>query len=390
MDPRNVAEGRPFPLKVVVRHHDVRAYINLNISLFPEQWDSVRQRIVSGTRRVQTQVLIQEKKSEIDRVAYQLDAAGAFVGLRSLGIRKLIEAELAPKPEESSRPRGVLFAPKMESFIALKSPGTKRVYTSTVNRMKAYLGIRGYQNLLFGDIDVKWLRGFDTFLAKTAPNVNARNIHFRNIRAVFNDALADEEITHYPFRRFKLRYEKTRKRALTVEQLRQLCTMEVEPWLERYRDCFILILLFRGINIIDLCHLKTASGGVVEYIRAKTHKPYSIKVEPEAQRILDKYRGKKWLLNYMDGRKSYRDYYQTLSKALRCLGDRIGVTGLSTYWARHTWATLASYLDIPFTTIAAGLGHGGNTVTDIYIDYDYSKVDRANRQIIDWAFYGKM
>lgn len=57
---------------------------------------------------------------------------------------------------------------------------------------------------------------------------------------------------------------------------------------------------------------------------------------------------------------------------------------LSQYWCRHTWATMAAELDIPKETIAAGLGHGGNTVTDIYIRFDQKKVDDANRRIIDY------
>ena len=56
---------------------------------------------------------------------------------------------------------------------------------------------------------------------------------------------------------------------------------------------------------------------------------------------------------------------------------------LTMYWARHTWATIAASLDIPKETIAAALGHGGNTVTDIYIDFDQKKVDEANRKVID-------
>ena len=47
------------------------------------------------------------------------------------------------------------------------------------------------------------------------------------------------------------------------------------------------------------------------------------------------------------------------------------------------WATIAAELDIPKDTIALALGHGGSTVTDIYINYDLRKVDVANRQIID-------
>lgn len=60
---------------------------------------------------------------------------------------------------------------------------------------------------------------------------------------------------------------------------------------------------------------------------------------------------------------------------------------ISTYWARHTWATIAASLDIPKETIAAALGHGGNTVTDIYIDFDRRKIEAANRRVIDWVLY---
>ena len=62
---------------------------------------------------------------------------------------------------------------------------------------------------------------------------------------------------------------------------------------------------------------------------------------------------------------------------------------LTTYWARHSWATIAASLDIPNETIAAALGHGyGNRITAIYIDFDKAKIDDANRKVLDWVFYG--
>lgn len=57
---------------------------------------------------------------------------------------------------------------------------------------------------------------------------------------------------------------------------------------------------------------------------------------------------------------------------------------LSTYYTRHTWATLAAYLEIPKETIAAALGHGKKDVTDIYISFDQNKIDEANRRVIDY------
>ena len=62
---------------------------------------------------------------------------------------------------------------------------------------------------------------------------------------------------------------------------------------------------------------------------------------------------------------------------------------LTIYWGRHTWATLAAGLDVPKDTIAVALGHGGNTVTDVYIDFDRRKVDVANRRVIDLVLHGE-
>jgi hypothetical protein len=155
-----------------------------------------------------------------------------------------------------------------------------------------------------------------------------------------------------------------------------------------------------GINIIDLCHLKNINGGRVEYQRSKTHRLYSVKVEPETLEIIERNKGKDWLINPLDAYDNYKDYAYRLNNALQAIGEvEIGKQGrktikplhpqLTTYWARHTWATIAASLDIPKETIAAALGHGGNTITDIYIDFDQRKVDDANRKVIDWVLYDK-
>ena len=144
---------------------------------------------------------------------------------------------------------------------------------------------------------------------------------------------------------------------------------------------------------MDLCNLKSIEDGRIEYDRAKTNRHYSIKVEPEAMAIIEKYCGKDWLINPLDTNKDYRCYYmrlchglKTLKETLNAIDDGIKIDELTTYWARHSWATVAASLDIPKETIAAALGHGGNTVTDIYIDFDQKKVDEANRKVLDYVF----
>lgn len=62
---------------------------------------------------------------------------------------------------------------------------------------------------------------------------------------------------------------------------------------------------------------------------------------------------------------------------------------ISSYWARHTWATIAASIDVPIELISASLGHEyGSRTTRIYIRYDKRKIDNANRAVLDWVLYG--
>lgn len=281
------------------------------------------------------------------------------------------------------------FSAYFREFAERKGNGrTKAIYLATLSRMLAF--DPNLEKLAFEDVTVRWLTDFDNFLAKTSPSQNARNIHFRNIRTVINAAVDDELTTYYPFRRFKIRPTPTRKRSLSLEGIQKVFNAQgLEEWELKYLDFFKLTFMLVGINVIDLCGLTEVSDGRVEYDRAKTHKPYSIKVEPEAMEIIQRNKGRHLLLNFSENYANYRHFYNNLCKGLNSIKSKLGLKELTTYWARHTWATVAASLDIPKDTIAAALGHGGNTVTDIYIDFDRNKIDEANRRVLDWVLYGK-
>lgn len=383
LDIRFAKQGCPSPLKIVFTLKRSRDFMSTDIKLLPEQWDATMQQVINHPQKNQLNAMLAERKVDVDRLIYSMGVTGELNGLKVSEIRKLVQQRLYPTPHPE--PNKLSFMKRFDAFVSPKSAGTKRIYETTRARLTAYLGESELAKLAFVDMDVAWLKAFDTWLARTSPSRNARNIHFRNIRAVFNDALDDEAITCYPFRKFKITPEPTRKRALTPEQFRALMELKLEPWEERYRDCFKLSFALQGINIIDLCRLTDVVNGRVEYKRAKTHRLYSVILSDEAKTLMAKYQGENQLLNYLDTNKDYRSFYKHLGDALRSMGKRIGLAGLSTYWARHTWATFAASLDIPKETIAAALGHGGNTVTDIYIDFDQRKADEANRQVMELA-----
>ncbi|WP_289732760.1 site-specific integrase [uncultured Duncaniella sp.] len=293
------------------------------------------------------------------------------------------------------------FTAYFQNFIDGKeNKGTKGVYKHTLDKIRSFDPDVDMKR--FEDIDLKWLTDFETFCAKTASK-NARNIHLRNIRAVFNNAIDYEITSAYPFRRFKIRPEATRKRSLTVDELRKLFDYPIEEYAEIYRDMFKLIFFLIGVNTVDLHALKSITkDGRIEYKRAKTGRFYSIKVEPEALEIIKKYQGTNGLLCIADRWSDSRNFRHQLNKALQRIGEveRRGrggkkiitaeFKGVSSYWARHSWATIAYEIGIPKDVIAQALGHSdGHDVTNIYIREDVRKVDAANRRVLDWVLYGK-
>lgn len=281
--------------------------------------------------------------------------------------------------------------PKLfERFMAHKSnPRTKAIYRSTLNRICCFIGETSLSRLSVEDLDLEWLMEFDDFMALTAPSANARAIHMRNLRSVCNFARKCQATEYYPFLYYKIRQEVTRKRNFDVQTLRRIFAHECDlQWQQKYLDFFKLTFMLIGINVVDMCGLKEVTNGRINYIRAKTGKPYSIKVEYEALDLMERYKGSVRLLSFMDGYAHYRSFYNNLSRGLRVIKSQLGLEELSTYWARHSWATIAAGLDIPHDVIAQALGHGAHTVTDIYIERDPRKVDEANRRVLDWVLYG--
>lgn len=396
LDTRATGFDKPAPLKISIRHRNKATFIPTDISLLPEQWDDVKQKIVNHPRASIYNNKIAHRKLDVESEMLTLAEEGALRYMKMSDIRKAIMAKINPMTEIDT---STYFINRFRRFADLKSnKRTKEIYEATISRICAY--DKRIEQRMFEDIDKGWLNGFESFLAKTSPSVNARSIHLRNIRAVFNDAIDDEITRAYPFRKYKIKREATAKRSLSVEELRTLFAYPVEEHQQKYLDIFKLSFYLLGINIVDLCHLKRVKCGRIEYKRAKTHRLYSVKVEREALEIIERYKGDKWLLNILDGYADYRQYARRLNDGLQSIGKvEIGKQGrkyitplhadLTTYWARHTWATIAASLDIPKETIAAALGHGGNTVTDIYIDFDQRKVDEANRRVMDWVLYGE-
>lgn len=389
LDTRFSKKGTPAPLKLSITRKGQTSLLSLNISIKKSQWDKKATLVIAHPNKKFLNTYLAKRKLAADTVILKLISSGEIGGMNATQIKNRIVSELFNENKD-------LFTSRFEKFTNTKlNERTKQIYAHTLSRIRKFDDKA--DNLRFEDITKDWLIAFDKFLSLTAPSKNSRNIHLRNIRAVFNDAIDNNITQYYPFRKFKIKGVQTAKRSLTVEQLKILFNYNVEPYQQKYIDMFKLIFYLIGINIVDLCHLKEINNGRIEYYRAKTGKLYSIRVEPEAMEIIEKYKGEKYLLSMLDRYSDYRDYAKRLNENLQRIGKtkRVGRGGkkiikplfpnITTYWARHTWATIAAEIDIPKETIAAALGHSiGNPITSIYINFNQNKVDDANRQVLDY------
>lgn len=399
LDTRSGSES--FPLKLRITQHRKSVYIGLDIKLRADQW--VDDTIVNHPKAKSLNDFLISKMAFAESTLLKYKLANNIDKLSAQEIKTLIESggETTEKKEDNN------FLEYYEQRReAQKKSKTSLSYESAINRMKSFdplLSIRTFE-----DIDEVYLRRMDEAWEKAGLTTNSRAVYMRNIRAVFNDAIDDNLTTNYPFRKFPIKKAPTKKRNLSVQELRLLRDYPiVNDFQQKYRDIFMLCFYLRGINMVDLLGLteENIRAGRINYIRSKTSKAYSVKIEPEAQKIMDRYKGTQYLIDVCDGAKDrkefeakYEGFLQRMDRGLKKIGpyERKGLGGkktinpilpkLSQYWCRHTSATLMANMGYSNEIIACSLGHEfGIKTTNIYIEYNEVEVDEANRTLIDFV-----
>ena len=390
LDTRRMKENGKYPIRIRIQHRG-KFLLSTEFDAYADAWEGNEYNRKEYNYKAKN-LALRNLVNRIERRIYELDDSGSLLAMSDKMLKEEIKSFLSGNQSSEER----TFISVLDEFMSTKSNnGTKTTYTTTRNKILVF-----DPKCKLDSIDRSWLARFEKWMSDSGMKVNAYAIHLRNIRAVFNYAIDEGYTELYPFRKYSIKKEETRKRSLSVEQLRELRDYPCEDWQEKYRDIFMLMFYLIGINAADLFNAKPESlvNGRLEYKRAKTGKLYSVKVEPEAMAIIDKYKGVGYLLDIMDSFTDYRNFLHRMGISLKQIGGmkRVGRGGkkvrtplfpeLSSYWSRHTWATIAAELDIPKETISEALGHSiGSEVTSIYIKFDRKKVDEANRKVIDYV-----
>lgn len=408
-DKRRLDKDRNGQVRLVVSKNGTSAMMSLGVAIQEDQWKNGL--VVNHENEKMLNSVISIKKGIVDRTILEQTVLGTFAGKTAKDVVDYLKETLDPdiakaredreKKEELERNSFTLFFSKY--IDSKKKPGTRQLYSDTLQKIRLFCEMESidYDYLSFADITTYWLRSFESFCRRTQKqNTTAR--HLRDIRAVLNAAI-DEELTNvYPFRKFKIKKEETRDKSYTANELRSLFNADCYPGGEQEAvDMFRLMFCLIGINCIDLAMASDVKKGRLEFIRTKTGKPYSIKLEPEALEIINKYHGERLLLNILERFPNYKTYFNRTGKTLRKVGKK-RVAGKKSEGqailpdvcfgsARTSWATIAQQeLDIPRDVIAAALGHHTVDVTSTYLRTDWKKkVDAANRKVLDWVLYGK-
>ncbi len=371
LDTRRALKDGTYPVQIKVGY-GTNLYLSTDIYLAPSDWNAKLQVCIGPGSRKINNILGMLLLSINNRIAEMMER-GVFTSLTKEQLRQMLTNLQLNAPTVDVPTLGHYFT----KVIELKTGSTRTSYDQTRKRLSEYCG--DLDKVKFSDLNYSFLEGWQKQLGKYKRNTISRRM--KDLKAVIRYAYENGVEVNPAYLKIDSSAEDdTPLRSLPVEAMRQLMDMQLSGKKAMYRDAFVLSFLLIGINPTDLKKLTKDSvvNGRLQYKRSKTGKNYSIRIEPEAQAIIDRYAGEKHLLNYAE---KYKCFEQNCNNFLSSVTD-----GLTLYWARYSWANYAVDLDIPKDTISESLGHRhGAHITGIYIRYSLDKIDAANRAVIDYV-----
>lgn len=286
------------------------------------------------------------------------------------------------------------------NFEKNKSYGTAHIYK---NSLKNFIAFYRNDRIPFRKITPELLKSFEVYLRQKQLSWNTVSTYLRALRATYNRAV-DSHLAPYVPRLFKQVYTGTRadrKKALEANDMAQIFhsweNEEMPSTVSRTHGLFILMFLLRGIPFVDLVnlHKKDLNGNIISYRRRKTGRQLIVDIPQEAWAILNEYMDTNphspYLFPFLTSEEgtidAYREYQQTLrtfNLQLNQIEEMLHLKAhLSSYTARHTWATLAYYNEIHPGIISEAMGHSSIAVTETYLKpFNATKIDAANRKVI--------
>lgn len=376
-----------------VIHNRVARQMHTGYRLYPHEWDAGNRKIVfppgiaDGRRDYLLSLgnALQADAGRLEGVISRLDRSG-----ETYTADDVVSAYLSPADNHCF----MSFARNLAGQLGrIGRQCTADTYTTVLNSFSRF---REERDIPLDEMDSDLMAAYEGYLKSAGVCPNSISFYMRNLRAIYNRAVDKGlAVQRYPFRHVYTGIGKTVKRAVPLDVIRQIRDLDLtlQPDMDFARDIFMFSFYTRGMAFVDIAFLKKTDlqNGVLTYRRHKTGQQLSIKWEKPMQEITDKYdtTGSPYLLPVItdggkDVRRQYRNQAHRVNRNLKKIGRRLGLAiPLTTYVARHAWASIAKSKDIPVSAISEAMGHDSETTTRIYLSsLDTSVVDKANSLIL--------
>jgi site-specific recombinase XerD len=394
LDTRRKLSDETYPLIIRIHSGSKRRDINLKTYLLESQFDVSSQRVNNKhpSKKLINQ-MIQTKLLQLQEVTLKLEIQDEIL---SAGKIKTTVVKPIHKLNFFQYGNGIV-----EQMNLVGRVGNATAYRDALTALKTY---SGKTELQFKEVNYELLCTVENKMLAAGLKKNSIAAYNRALRAIFNKAINEDliDVKFYPYRKFKIKGEATTKRNISKENIKAIAEMKLEEnsQLWHSRNYFMLSFYLRGMSYADMASIKPTDlvDGRLIYKRKKTHKPYNVKLIDKAKELISKYQreGATYILpaladnispNTHKERVTIQQAIKVCNKYLERIGNELKLPQkLTTYFARHSWATIAKRGGYSKDMISEALGHSqGSKITEIYLDkFDQEIIDDMNEAVCNF------
>lgn len=391
---RSSINGKEGTLYYQITHCHKTAMISTAYHIHPYEWDEKHSAIHTGEDG-ERKDLLKLYQSNINR-EMMLMARLADKKCKTNGGCTIEELQMSCRQVLPATSVFCYIRSQIDKKARMKCYGTAKAYT---NALRSFGKFREKKDLGFDDMDGELMQEYEAWMLHAGLKRSSASCYLRTLRTLYRQAVEEEKSDDNDiFRKVHISIGKTRKRAVSIDVIRAIQSLDLsqKPSLNFARDIFMFSFYTRGMPFVDIAHLRKSDlrNGFLTYNRRKTFQSLTIQWEEPMQTIVDRYAGHTLGSPYMfpiikgdtwTDRTCYEQALQRVNRNLKRIGALVGLSiPLSTYVARHSWASIARNMAVPLSVISEGLGHDSDKTTQIYLaSLDTSMVNKANRKIID-------
>ena len=385
------------PLMLQVSKGGKRQYQSLGVSVNPKFWDFSKNKPKSNCpNREYILKLILNKQAELQQRMLELNAEQKEYTTTTLLHDEHRKFELKTVKQ--------FYQELIEQYKANEKCGNRLIYKSSYNSINVFTN--GNLEIPFSAIDVAWLNKYEKWLRSKGNKETTMSLMFRTLRSAYNKAIESKcaRKSDYPFNDYRIsKFDvSTEKRAIAKADVLKFSTdvhsIGKQQYVQLSKDIFIFSYLCGGINFTDIANLtkdNIIEGKRLHYIRQKTGKLIKLGLSEEALKIIKRYavESKGYLFPILNAQlhktplqKQNRIHKMLgkVNKNLKLLAAQLGVeANLTTYVARHSFASVLKKSGVNIALISEALGHSDLTTTQIYLDsFDNEQIDNARKNLL--------